>query len=59
MASISKIKYIDKLDIVNECNNGYHNIIKMKPADVKSQVNTLTLVWKIMIKILSLKLASM
>ena len=28
--------YIDKLyDIVNECNNTYHGIIKMKPVDVK------------------------
>ena len=36
MTSISKNMYIDKLDdIVNECNNTYHRIIKMKPADVK------------------------
>ena len=36
MTSISKIVYIDKLDdIVNECNNTYHRIIKMKPIDVK------------------------
>ena len=28
--------YIDKLDdIVNECNDTYHRIIKMKPIDVK------------------------
>ena len=29
--------YIDQLDdIVNKYNNTYHNIIKMKPGDVKS-----------------------
>ena len=32
----SKNVYIDKLDdIVNEYNNIYHTIIKMKPFDVK------------------------
>ena len=36
MTSISKNVYIDKLDdIVNEYNNTYHRIIKMKPIDVK------------------------
>ena len=36
MTSISKNRYIDKLDdIVNEYNNTYHRIIKMKPVDVK------------------------
>ena len=36
MASISKSRYIDKLDgIVNECNNTYHNTAKMKPANIK------------------------
>ena len=36
MTSISKNVYIDKLDdIVDECNNRYHNTIKMKPIDVK------------------------
>ena len=36
MISASKNVYIDKLnDIVNEYNNTYHKIIKMKPADVK------------------------
>ena len=36
MASISKNKYIDKLDdIVKEYNNKYHTSIKMKPVDVK------------------------
>ena len=37
MTSISKIVYIDKLDdIVNKYSNTYHNTIKMKPVDVKS-----------------------
>ena len=37
MTSISKNVYTDKLDdIVNKCNNVYHNTIKMKPVDVKS-----------------------
>ena len=37
IASISKNIYIDKLDdIVDKYNNTYHNIIKMKPIDVKS-----------------------
>ena len=32
MTSVSKNKYIDKLDdIVNECNNTYNTVIKMKP----------------------------
>ena len=36
MFSTSKNVYIDKLDdIVNEYNNTYHRIIKMKPIDVK------------------------
>ena len=33
---ISKNVYIDKLDIVNECNNTYHRTNKMKPIDVKN-----------------------
>ena len=37
MTSISKNVYTDKLDdIVHKCNNAYHNTIKMKPVDVKS-----------------------
>ena len=37
MTSISKNVYIDKLDnIVNKCNNIYHNTIKINPSDVKS-----------------------
>ena len=36
MTSISKNMYIDKLDdIVDEYNNTYHRLIKMKPIDVK------------------------
>ena len=36
MTSVSKNVYINKLsDIVNEYNNTYHRIIKMKPVDVK------------------------
>ena len=27
--------YVDKLDIVSECNNTYRRTIKMKPVDVK------------------------
>ena len=35
--AISRNVYIDKLDdIVNKYNNTYHNTIKMKPFDVKS-----------------------
>ena len=37
MYIVSKNMYIDKLDdIVNKYNNTYHNTIKMKPFDVKS-----------------------
>ena len=56
MTSISKNVYIDKLDdIVNEHSKTYHRTIKMKPIDVKD--NTLTLLKKLMIKILNFKLA--
>ena len=35
MTSISKNKYVDKLDnIVNAYNNIYHRTIKMEPSDV-------------------------
>ena len=43
MTSISKNVYIDKLDdIVNEYNDTYRTIIKMKPIDVKDNtyINT-------------------
>ena len=37
MTSVSKNVYIDKLtDIVNKCNNTYHNTIKRNPIDVNS-----------------------
>ena len=37
MTSVSKYVYIDKLDdMVNKYNNTYHDTIKMKPVDVKS-----------------------
>ena len=40
MTSVSKNVYIGKLDdIVNKYNNTYHNTIKMKPVDVKSNSN--------------------
>ena len=56
MASISKNVYIDKLDdIVNKYNNTYHITIKMKPVDLKV-THILTLVKKLMIKILNLEL---
>ena len=36
MTSVSKNKYIDKLDnIVNEYNNTCHSTIEMEPVDVK------------------------
>ena len=37
MNSVSKKLYIDKLDdIVNKYNNTYHDTIKIKPVDLKS-----------------------
>ena len=37
MTSVSKCVYIDQLDdMVNKYNNTYHDTIKMKPVDVKS-----------------------
>ena len=39
MISISKKLYVGKVDdIVNKYNNTYHNIIKIKPVDVKSSI---------------------
>ena len=47
--------HFDNLDdIVNKHNNVYHRTIKMKPLDVKTHI--LTLVKKLIIKILNLKL---
>ena len=60
MISISKNVYIDKLDnIVNKYNNTYHSTSKMKPVDIKLNTYILTLVKKLMIKILNLKLVIM
>ena len=40
MTSVSKNVYTDKIDgKVNKYNNTYHNAIKMKPIDVKSNTN--------------------
>ena len=37
MTSISKYKHLNQLDkMVNKYNNKYHNIIKMKPAIMRS-----------------------
>ena len=48
--------YINKLDdIVNKYNNTYRTI-RVRPLDVKNQTYTVTLVKKLMIKILNLKL---
>ena len=45
MTSISQNVYIDKLDdTVNEYNNTYRRIIKMKPVDVKDNIYILTLI---------------
>ena len=56
MTLVSKNVDVDKLDdIVHKYNNIYHTAIKMKPVDVK-QADILTLVKKLMIKILNLKL---
>ena len=59
MITISKNVYINKLnDTVNEYKNTYRRTIKMKPVDVKI-IHILILRKKLMIKILSLKLAIM
>ena len=56
MTSISKNVYIVKLDdIVNKYNNTYNSINKMKLVDL-NQINILTLVKKLLMKILNLKL---
>ena len=53
----SKNVYIDKLDdIINKYNNKYHRKVKMKPVDAKNQAHILTLVKKLIMKILNLKL---
>ena len=59
MTLVSKNVDVDKLDdIVHKYNNIYHTAIKMKPVDVK-QADILTLVKKLMIKILNLKLVAL
>ena len=37
LTSISKKVYIDKLDLVNKCNNAYHSTVKVNPVDIKSK----------------------
>ena len=52
--------HIDKLDdVVTECNNTYHWTIKMKPILKLKIIHILTLLKKLMIKILNLKLVIM
>ena len=56
MASISKNVFVDIFnDIVNKYNNTYHSARKVKPLDL-NQTYILTLVKKLMITILNLKL---
>ena len=56
MTSISKNVYIDKVDeIVNKYTDTYHSTTKMKPVDL-NETHILTLVKKLIIKILNLKL---
>ena len=57
MTSVSKSVYIDKLDdIVSKYSFTYHRTIKMEPVDVKSNIYILTLLKKLMVKILNSKL---
>ena len=58
MTSIPKRVYIDKLDVIMNKYNAYHNTIKIKLADV-NQAHILTLSKKIIRKILNLKLVIM
>ena len=60
MASISKNGCIYKLnDAVNKYINAYHSTIKIKLADAKLTLHILTLIKKIIRKILNLKLGAM
>ena len=60
MTSISKNVCIDKLDDkINKYNNTYPRTIKMKTIDVKDDTYILTLINKLIIKILNLKLVIM
>ena len=55
--SILKTVFIDKSDdIVNKYKKTYHKTIKMKSADVKPSKYILTLIKKIIRKVLNLKL---
>ena len=57
--AVSKNVYVDKLDdIVNEYNNTYPRTVNMKPAVLKI-THILTLVNKLIIKIVNLKLVIM
>ena len=58
MTSIPKRVYIDKLDVIMNKYNAYHNTIKIKLAGV-NQAHILTLSKKIIRKILNLKLVIM
>ena len=56
MTAVSKNAYTDKLDdVINEYNNIYHRAIKMKTIEVKI-LHILTLLRKLMIKSLNVKL---
>ena len=60
MNSISTNAYIEKLDVlVNIYNNTYHITIKEKPVDVNSSTYILTLIKKIVRKILNLMLVNL
>ena len=60
MTAVSKNVHIDKWDdVVNESNNTYHWTIKMKPILKLKIIHILTLLKKLMIKILNLKLVIM
>ena len=60
ITAASKIVYIDKIyDIINEYNNTHHRTIKMKPIKTKDNIYILTLLRKLMIKILNSKLVIM
>ena len=59
MTAISENVYIDKLeDIVNEYSNSYHRTIKISLSMLKI-IHILTLVKKVMLEILNLKLVIM
>ena len=60
VTEVSKNKYTDMLDEkVDKYNSRYHRTIKIKPIDVLSQVHTLTLMLRLMTKILNSQLVIM